>query len=371
MRTRGRALRLALVVCLAVGVLGSVGGGVYAAFYSTTSNSGSSFNAKRIFPGLRTMSSWQISDQADTSASNESDTFLAVDAVEYRTLQNVATGSNDYVDVDFYASRPAGLSVSSPQATIAIASQGGAGSGNACYWFEVRRASTNALLATHGSYASAVSCSVGTTQAAVSTAIASVTSTDIVNDLRLRIYPWETSGAKRADIDQVIVTGSTPYTTFEAYEKQVVDVTGAATTTPWGLATSDGTSFYESGGNWAAAFAANRYVNFTVKPFVPTGSVITSASFTHSYRSRDAGSTTCWYFETYQNTTLIAAHGSTVAPISCNASNVTWVTETTPIGEVDTVAEANALVIRVYMRNSATRRSQHDIGQVSFDYYLD
>ncbi len=371
MRTRGRALRLALVVCLAAGVLGSVGGGVYAAFYATTSNSGSSFNAKRIFPGVRTMSSWQIADQADTSSSNESDTFLAVDAVEYRTLQNVATGSNDYVDVDFYGSRPAGLSVSSAQATIAIASQGGAGSGNACYWFEVRRASTNALLATHGGYAGAVSCSAGTTQAAVSTSIAaSVTSTDIVNDLRLRIYPWETSGAKKADIDQVIVSGSTPYTAFEAYETQVVDVTGAATTTQWGLAASGGT-FYESGGNWATAFAANRYVSFTVKPFVPTGSVITAASFTHSYRSRDAGATTCWYFETYQGATLLAAHGSSAVPISCNASNVTWVTETTPIGEVDTVAEANALVVRVYMRNSSTRRSQHDVGTVSLDYYLD
>jgi hypothetical protein len=369
-RASRRARRGAIAVTVTAAALG-LAGIAWAAFSNTTSNPAGTFTAKRIFPGLRTTSAWQISDQADTSASVENDDFLAVDAVEYRTLQNVTTGSNQYVDVDFYATRPAGLSVSGAQATIAIASQGGAGSGNACYWFEVRLASTNALLSTHGSYAAAVSCSTGQTQAAISTSIASgVTSTDIVNDLRLRIYPWETSGGKKADIDQAIVSGSTPYTSFEAYEKQVTDVTGASTTTQWGLAASGGT-FYESSGNWATTYAANRYIAYTVKPFVPTGSVITSASFKHSYRSRDAGATTCWYFEAYQGTTLIASYGSSGSPISCNSSNTTWVTNTTSMPAVDTVAEANGLIIRIYMTNTATRKSQHDLFEVSFDYYLD
>ena len=45
-----------------------------------------------------------------------------------------------------------------------FASTGGAGSGNACFYFEVRRASTGAVLGTYGSSGSPVACSTGATQ---------------------------------------------------------------------------------------------------------------------------------------------------------------------------------------------------------------
>ena len=89
-----------------------------------------------------------------------------------------------------------------------FASIGGAGSGNACFYFEVRRASTGAVLGTYGSSASPVACSAGATQGVSTTDIsAQVTNTTIANDLRIRVFGVET-GAKAWRIDSGTVTGS-------------------------------------------------------------------------------------------------------------------------------------------------------------------
>src|SRR4029077_10778250 len=130
-----------------------------------------------------------------------------------------------------------------------LASSGGAQSGNACFWFDVR--SGGSVIGTHGSYASAGGCRTGTTQTSFSTAIPEVTSTDQVNGLVVRVYPWETgTKTKTVDVDLATVTGSTPYNTFTAYETQWVDDTsGAPTTAPWLVSAVDGTT-YTDATNW-------------------------------------------------------------------------------------------------------------------------
>ena len=44
--------------------------------------------------------------------------------------------------------------------------------------------------------------------------------------------------------------------------------------------------------------------------YVPAGANVYGATFTHTYRSNDGVGTTCYYFETYQDDTLLATHGS-------------------------------------------------------------
>ena len=101
------------------------------------------------------------------------------------------------------------------------------------------------MIGTHGSYAGAAGCSTGTTQTTFSTAIPEVTSTDQVNGLVVRVYPWETgTKTKVINVDLATVSGSTPYAAFTAYEIQSVDDTsGTPATTPWSLATVDATAY--------------------------------------------------------------------------------------------------------------------------------
>ena len=116
---------------------------------------------------------------------------------------------------------------------IKYASKGGGGSGNACiYKVEVRRASDNSLLATLDHSASPL-CSTGTTYRVVNENISSyVTSTDVANDLRVKVFGYETGG-KGWNIEYATVTG-TSYASWTLFEKTVTDQsTGTGTTTPW------------------------------------------------------------------------------------------------------------------------------------------
>ena len=111
-----------------------------------------------------------------------------------------------------------------------LASAGGAQAGNACFWFQVR--SGGSVIGTHGSYAGAAGCSTGTTQTTISTAIAEVTSTDQVNGLVVRVYPWETgTKTKVVNVDLATVTRLDAVRAFTAYETQSVDDTSGAPAT--------------------------------------------------------------------------------------------------------------------------------------------
>ena len=103
-----------------------------------------------------------------------------------------------------------------------------------------------------------------------------------------------------------------------------------------------------------------------VPAYVPSGAEINNVSLESAYRS-DTSGTTCRYFEVYSGSTLLATKGSGASPFSCNATT-SFVTDTVSLPEVDTVAEANSLRIRTYVRNSGGLRSSDDLASLRITY---
>lgn len=357
-----------LLVLVVVATLGAVGVS-FAAFTSTTSNPTSSFSAKRIFPGTRSVAANDIRDASGGAGETDvSDPFTASDGITKTTSTwSNAFAANRWLEWDTNAPLPTGLAVSSPMFNFRFAASGGPRT--ACFYFEVYRTSTSTLIGTHGSAGTPAGCVTGTTQTTFSTPVPEVSDTTIANDLTVRVYGRE-STSRATPVDLATVTGSTPYSSFTLNETVFRDQANASlATTLWSIAATDAVN-YQSAANWATAFATTRYLKFTTNHFVANGSTITSANFVYSYRPNTNGDSLCWYFATYNGTTLLATHGSAGSPISCNTSNTTYVTNTVSISEV-TVADLNNLVIRVYHRNSGSRRSQTDRANVTTNYYLD
>lgn len=365
MKTR----RLVFVALLVLAAFGSVGVSL-AAFTSTTSNPGSSFAAKRIFPGVRSIAPSDLRDASGGGAEvNASDLFTAAEGTFLTTSTwSTAFAANRWVEWDLNGPLPTGLATSGVDFNYRFAATGAGRT--ACFYFEVYRRSTMTLIGTHGSSGTPVGCVTGTGQTTFSTLIPEVSTTTIADDLTIRVYGRESTN-RGSRVDMATVTGSTPYSAFtlnEAVFRDQADTTLA--TMRWGLNTSGDGANYQSAANWATAFQAARYLKFSTNLFVPTGATVTDADFVYSYGPNTNGNNLCWYFETYNGTTLLATHGSAGSPISCNTSNVNYVTDTVSIPEV-TVAALNNLVIRVYHRNSGARRSQTDLARVDADYYLD
>ena len=77
-----------------------------------------------------------------------------------------------------------------------------------------------------------------------------------------------------------------------------------------------------------------------------------------------------YYFEVYQGATLLGTHGSAGSPVSCNSGSG-YVTDNVTLSEVDIVAEANDLTVRVFMRDSAGAQSQVNLATLSVNYSLE
>jgi hypothetical protein len=122
------------------------------------------------------------------------------------------------------------------------------------------------------------------------------------------------------------------------------------------ITVSDGA--YVSSSGWPTSFDTSRYLKLTFPAYVPAGSVVTSATFRHEYRSATAGQTTCYYFEVYSGVTLLATHGTAGSPLSCNATT-SYASDAVALPEIDTVAEANSVSIKLFIRNSGGRPSLH------------
>ncbi len=340
-----------------------------AGFSSLASGGGGSLSTKQIFPGIRSAWPWDVRDASGGGAeTNSSDTLSYADGVTVTTKSwSSAFGATRFDDFDFSGGRPAGVPVSS--ATFNFTFAPSRTNNDACFYIEVRLASTNALLGTHGSSGSPSACSTGSTVSATVSVSAEVTNTDIANDLRIRVYA-NNSKNRPLMIDLASVSLTTPWFTTTLLEKRWDDEANAASTVAlWPLAATDGTA-YTTVGNFATAFNAARYLQFTPNQVVPSGAAITSAQVQFAYKSATAGDTTCWYFEVYNGATLIGTHGSSGTPVSCNATT-SYMTDTVSIPEVDTVAEANNLVLRAYMRNSGSRKASIELAQVDRSYYLD
>jgi hypothetical protein len=356
----------------------------FAGFGSAVAGGPMSVPTKRIFPGPRTASAWDLRDASSGSETNKSDPLSYADGLVKVTSTAIASGTNKYLEYTFSSARPGGISVSSMQFNFRLASVGGALSGNGCFYFDVRSGAS--VLATHGSYASPVGCSAGATQTTFSTSISEVTSTDQVNGLVVRVYPWETGTiTKQVNVDMATVTGATPYTAaFTAYETQAVDDTsGTPSTLAWALASAD-TTTYTDATNWPSATpSTTKYLKLTFDPALPTGAVITSVTLTNAWRASanvTNGGTLCYYLESFNGSTSLATHGSGSSAQNCNASGTNNVTDPVSLPEVNTVTKANNLVIKLYYwlsplcgggGNPGCVKSVTDQTQVAFNYYLD
>jgi len=370
MRLTRNRIRAALLALMLAGLVGASASAIHAAFWSTTSNPSSSFNAERIFARTRYISAWDLRDASGGAGeTNSSDTVSYTDARLYvGGTPGTTANTGKYVEFNFNSPLPPGSGVSSSSFTFSFASNKAAG--NPCYYLEVRRTSDNALLATYGSSGSPIACAAGTTVSTTTTSLPILTTTTDANDLRIRAITWDPNN-KSVDIDAGYASVTTSLgVTYPLYENTFSDVlSGAATTTTWSLPSADSAQ-YTSVANWATTFAGTRYLKFTFPiPIMPTGATVTSVSLDFSYKSATGGDTSAWYADVLQNTTLLATHGSSGTPISSNATGA-FVTDNVSLPEVDTAAELNNVVVKAYMKNSGTRKTLIDQVRLVVQYEL-
>ncbi|MDX6651255.1 MAG: hypothetical protein QOJ38_36 [Solirubrobacterales bacterium] len=312
-------------------------------------------------------SAWDLRDASSAVESNQSSTSAFATDARTANSGNFATSfqSSRYIQWDYNAPLQAGLGVSSPNFNFSFASSS---SGEAaCFYFEVRRASTGAVIGTHGSTSTPVACNSTTVLQTTTTALPEVTSSDIANDLRVRLYGKQAS-SHAITVDLATISGSAASTAFTLYDTIDVDSAGgSAVSTPWGIAAAEGTT-YNAGTNWSSSFSSLRYLKLSFPAYVPSSAAVGGATFTHAYRPATAGSTTCYWFEVYSGVTVIGTHGSTTTPVSCNSSTSSFVTDAVSLPEINSPARANGAIVKIYVRDSGSKKSQHDIASLAITY---
>jgi hypothetical protein len=321
-----------------------------------------------------TTSAWTVSDASSGTAVDTSDGLAATGGpYAFQSTFPTSFDTARYVAFDFNGPLRSGDATSSVNFNFNYLGYNSAlgTASTACFYFDVRRVSTGNVLATHGSAGSPVDCNSALTYHQISTPLAEVTSTDIANDLEIRVYMNNSIATNINFEDKATVTGSAGSDSFTLYENQVIDkASGVATTKPWSLASGGDSAIYISDSTWDTSFNAAKFLKLTYPAYVPTGATGVSGTFKYSYKADSVGETNCYYIEVYQGTTLLAAHGTSSVPVSC-AGATTYVTDTTALPEVNTAAKANNVVIRVYAKNTGTtskRKSDADLATLKVDY---
>lgn len=319
-----------------------------------------------LVPQTLVTSAWDLDDASAGGAevnANDPVAFAADGRTVTTTAPSTAFAATRYLVFDQATALPSNATPSSATFDFRFAA---AALNTSCFYFEVRRASTDALIGTHGSATTPVGCVTGATQTSFSTPLAEVNSTAIANDLRVRVYMRSTvSGAPTLDLATVGL--NTSQGAFTLYDDVFTDKLNAGTTDrSWPFVASAGTT-YRSASTWTTAFAAGRYLKLTGPSYVPSGATVTGASFVHRYRRVSTG-IVCWYMEVLQGATVIGTHGSATTPISCTGNNTTYVADTVSLPEINTPARANGVVLKLYMRSSTSQRSEHDQGELTITY---
>jgi hypothetical protein len=314
-----------------------------------------------------TTSAWDLRDSsAGGSALNVSDPIAF--ASDGRTVATstppTSFSTSRYLEID--ANGPLPTNASPISATFNMRFAAGAGSSTACFYFDLRRASTNAVLATHGSAANPVGCVTGTAQTSFSTALHAVSSTAIANDLRVRVYVRRSGGAAPV-VDQAAVSVVSSQGAFALYDEVFTDrLSGGATTRTWPLVASGGAT-YVSASNWLSAFSSSRYLRLTFPAYVASGATVSGGSFLHRFRRSGGGGSACWYLEVLQGTTVIGTHGSAASPISCTSGG-SYRTDTVSLPEINSPARAKGAVLKIYVRSTNGRSSEHDQANLTINY---
>lgn len=237
MPSRGRFAALVGLAILAVVASASVGRPTDSlALLADAADSEAELTSGAIFTGERVTTAFDVRDSsAGTEVDASSPFAFAADGRTTATTAWATTfASNRYLEFDLNAPLPPGLAVSSASFTLRFSSTGAVGV--ACHYFEVRRISTGAVVATHGSALAPLACATGTTFASSTTPIPTVGSTDVANDLRIRVFGNDLGG-NGMSVDRATVAGDTAYAAFELYPvtfRDAADSTPAEL--PWELA---------------------------------------------------------------------------------------------------------------------------------------
>ncbi len=236
-----------------------------------------------------------------------------------------------------------------------------------CFYVEVRNGA-GTVLSTHGSSGTPFGCVSGTTQSNFTIPMPVVDTTAKANDLVIRVYGRTQILPTTFTVDRATVTGTSTDGNFQLFPNSRIDAAeGTPTTLPWSLFADDNTVF-TNGTNWPLTYSATRYLKASFPAYVPSGATDISATLTHIYRSSAPASPVCNYVEILEGNTVIGTHGSTTADLSC-AATTTEVMDTIPLPEVNTVAEANSLSAKVYMRRTgSSTTSTHDRVRLTVSY---
>jgi hypothetical protein len=319
-------------------------------------------------PTAITTSAWDIGDFSSGTLVNASaPTAFANDLVTLTTPNWApAFSATRYVELDPNTTLPAGKAVTG--ATFNYRRAATVAGDTNCFYLEVRRISTGAVIGTHGSAATPAGCVTGTTLTTTTTPLPEITSTDIANDTRIRVYS-RSSGSRPTIIDTATVSGTAGSMPFTLYARNYIDTAGggASTSTPWSQYAVDGLTV-DSGSNWPNNPNATRYLRAAFPAYVPSAATVNSVTMRHTYRPLTVGNNACWYAEVYSAGALIATYGSSTAPVGCN-SGATFVTDSLSLPAVNTPARANDLSVRmIFTGSGGSRRTQHDLTELSLSY---
>jgi hypothetical protein len=357
------------IALIAAGSLLAGTRGVFAQFVGSNTNSGNVFSAKQVFPGDRTTSDWTIRDAMGGGSEVNSDNALSYNDGTFTATGNWSSSfsSTRYLEFDFSAPNAAGLSVSAATFDLRVADSV---AGNTfLFYFEVRRISTGAVLGTHGSSGSPVGSVVGQTLTTFSTSIAAeVTTTDIANDLRIRVFGQETGGKpSRTDMATASVTAATyTGTQYEVTYRDAAD--GSVTTTNWQLATADSTIFTPAS-TPPTTFDTTKYLKFVFPTsLVPAGATVSSATLTLTYAHHTSGQTSCFYYDVISGGSTIQTLGSSSSPEGC-VTGTTNQTFNVSMTAINTATRANDVTIKMYW-NSTSNKPDIDLLTLKLNWYL-
>ena len=278
MRTRHSLLVAVAGLVLLAG--GHVVGVTRAAFSGATTNP-STFQAKRIYSGTRSWSAWDLRDSSSGTETNVSDIEAFTGLTKTTGRWSNAWSTARYLTYDMNDPLPAALAVTGAAFEFDFAdAQAGTGD-QVCFYFEVVRRSTGAVLGTHGSSAAPVACQITNTLQTIVTAIPEVTTSDLANDVRIKVYGMQTT-SRRMIVDRTVVTGSTSAGAFTLYETTSTDAAaGAPTITPWPISVGDANG-YQNASAWPTAFGPTRYLKLTFPSYLAATTAIASAQLVHT-----------------------------------------------------------------------------------------
>jgi len=359
------------VGAVAVAVVPGLVGNAVATFTASTTVSGNTISAGTVFP--QTMSTAPYANANAAAGSGETDItpgLAAADGITYAShTWGTSFNSSRYIDVKYNSPLLTGRTTSGVQFNFSFESENPSGTSSLCVYFEIRRASTGAVLGTRGSSGSPFGCQNGTSFNSTATSLPEVTSSDIADDLMIRIYAKESTnyGIK---IDLATVSG-TADAAFTLQYWRIFDSANLGNVATFdALLVNDADGRFLTVSGWGTSFAGSQYVTWSFPTYVPSTAAITAFTFTHSFRAGGPG-TACMYFEVYSGATLLATHGSTSSPY-CTSSTTTFRTDTFPLPEVNTPAKAANLVIKMYGDHDSStatdRVTQHDRATISFTY---